>query len=293
MRWDHIFKAAIAALALMTPAPALAQSVFDGAVTGSNNFTMFPFWQKVMVDIGPVSSAPQTGLIQASFNSGTPAPQPQNDCSNERTCAPQVWLTFLDGIRGQAPLAQMEAVNQWANAKPYVEDWVNWHVSDYWETPGEFVAHGGDCEDYAITKYYSLIRLGFAPQDLRIVVVDDRGHHVFHAVLAARVNGTVWLLDNQMQHVVDMRTANQYVPIYSLNQQGWWMHNNPVINFGGVIIATAPQPATPQQPILAQATPQPQRVAASAPVAEPQPASTAVVNTTAPQPLQRVASAGP
>jgi predicted transglutaminase-like cysteine proteinase len=114
---------------------------------------------------------------------------------------------------------------------------VNWHVPDYWETPGEFLARGGECKDYAVIKYYSLVRLGFSPDDLRIVVLNDTNINAFHAVLAVRLDGGVWLLDNQLQQVVPMDVAVQYAPIYSLNEHGWWLHSIPKIELGNVTIA--------------------------------------------------------
>ena len=158
-------------------------------------------------------------------------------CANARTCVPAVWTSFLDSIRKQPRHAQLAAVNQWANMRPYVEDWVNWHVPDYWETPGEFLTRGGDCEDYAITKYFSLVRLGFSPDNLRVVIVNDTNLQAFHAVLAVRDDGVVWLLDNQIPQAVPMDVAVQYVPIYSLNERGWWMHSMPKISVGNVTIA--------------------------------------------------------
>jgi predicted transglutaminase-like cysteine proteinase len=234
MRWDWWFKAAFAALVLFAPAEAVAGSVFDGSVASAHDFSMFPFWQKVLSDAAP--AAPQPLLIPAAYT----GPQPAAPCTNERTCAPPEWLAFLDTLRGQAPLAQIDAVNRWANAKPYVDDFVNWHVPDYWETPGEFIAHGGDCEDYAIAKYFSLIRLGFAPDSLRLVVVDDSVAHVFHAVLAVQLDGKVWLLDNQRPDLTEMSDATQYTPVYSLNQNGWWLHSNPTIRLAGLTMTVAP-----------------------------------------------------
>jgi predicted transglutaminase-like cysteine proteinase len=281
MRWDMGFKAALAALLLLAPAPAMADSVFDGGMMGSRDFLFFPFWQKVLTDVGSVPLAPPTlmmasntgqsgnpgvaalpsafmpgtaggpaaGIVPAIYTTGvTPAittpgmpAAPTAACASERSCAPPEWLTFLDTLRGQGRLGQLQAVNQWANAKPYVDDFVNWRVPDYWETPGEFIAHGGDCEDYAIAKYFSLVRLGFPVQDLRIVVVDDSAAHVFHAVLAARLDGVVWLLDNLNQNMVAMNSVTHYTPVYSLNQEGWWMHSNPVIHLPGATIAAGPQ----------------------------------------------------
>jgi predicted transglutaminase-like cysteine proteinase len=241
MRWDYAFKAAITAFVLFAPAQAAAAPVFDGSVAGARDFSMFPFWQKVLSDVGPVqqASVQPPSLNPVAFTvADTPPVLP---CSNERTCAPPAWLSFLDGLRAEPRLAQLQAVNQWANAKPYVDDWVNWHVSDYWETPGEFIAHGGDCEDYAITKYFSLVRLGFSPDDLRIVVVDDSNARVFHAVLAARLDGKTWLLDNLLPQMEEMSAEPQYTPVYSLNEDGWWMHSNPTIHLAGITIAAGPQ----------------------------------------------------
>ncbi len=265
MVWgSRLGAAAIAAAMVLLPAQVYAASVFDQNLMRAHDFALFPFWQNVVTDVAPKRPAvvPATWQTPGTIETGSAAASmvvpaslplvPQalppgsatSDCSDVRTCAPQVWLSFLDGLRGRTPWEQLQAVNGWANAKPYVPDWVNWHVPDYWETPGEFVAYGGDCEDYAITKYFSLVRLGFAPDDLRIVVTNDTRKRVFHAVLAARMNGRVWLLDNESPQIVDMDTATQYVPVYSLNQNGWWLHSNPTIYIAGTTITAAPLTAT-------------------------------------------------
>lgn len=252
MRWGSKFKAIAMAMSLLVPVEAQAASVFDDAMAGSGDFAMFPFWQKVLADAQPLAArmvAPDPapaltpaattdaalGPMPAVFSIGLPA-----GCTEERHCAPPEWLSFLSSQNGRAPMAQLEAVNQWANAKPYVEDWANWHVADYWETPGEFIARGGDCEDFAIAKYFSLIRLGFAAQDLRIVVVSDATTRGFHAVLAARLDGIVWLLDNFLPAIVPMESQPQYSAVYSLNQQGWWMHSNPTVQLAGLTIVASP-----------------------------------------------------
>ena len=226
MRPPFLLKAVLVAL-LLAPVSAHAGTVFDSGVTGSRGFALFPFWQQVLTDMAAAQAIP------AAYGEAAYVPP----CANARSCVPVRWTSFLDSVRNQSRRAQLNAVNQWANAKPYVEDWTNWHVADYWETPGEFLARGGDCEDYAIAKYFSLVRLGFSPDDLRLVVVQDTKLNVFHAVLAARVDGTVWLLDNQISRVVPMEVVIQYAPIYSLNERGWWMHSIPRINLGNVTIS--------------------------------------------------------
>ncbi len=161
--------------------------------------------------------------------------RPATTCSG--ACARNRWSNFLESIRSLTPRRQLDAVNRWANAKPYVEDWTNWGVPDYWETPAEFVARGGDCEDYAIAKYFSLVRLGFSPAALRIVVVNDRNLQAFHAVLAVRQSGQTWLLDNAVPAVVPMSVAIQYAPVYALNERSWWLYSAPRIIVSSAYVA--------------------------------------------------------
>jgi predicted transglutaminase-like cysteine proteinase len=228
MRSVSFFQKVILALFLLAPVSAQASSVFQTGTAGGRNFALFPFWQQVMTDMAIAQPEPVVAHPDAAH--------PQK-CANERLCIPSAWTSFLDTVRKKSRREQLEAVNSWANARPYVEDFQNWHVSDYWETPSQFLAHGGDCEDYAIAKYFSLVRLGFSADDMRIVIVDDTNLNVFHAVLAVRSEGTVWLLDNQLQHIAPMDVAVQYVPVYSLNEHGWWMHSMPKITLGNVVIS--------------------------------------------------------
>lgn len=227
MRPGLILKTMLVGLLLLAPAGAASNSVFKSGIAGSHGFSFFPFWQQVLTDM----AAAQTHATPVALRT-----DPQQ-CANERVCIPAAWITFLDSVRNKPRLAQLNAVNQWANAKPYSEDLANWGVSDYWETPGQFLARGGDCEDYAIIKYFSLVQLGFSPDDLRIVIAQDTNLNAFHAVLVARVEGTAWLLDNQLQQVVPMDIAVHYVPVYSLNERGWWMHSAPRISLGNVTIS--------------------------------------------------------
>ncbi len=227
MRPIAILQTMMVGVLLMAPAGA-ASSVFKSGLAGSHGFAFFPFWQQVLTDV----AAAQPQAVAAHSDPARAQP-----CANERSCIPAAWISFLDSIRNKPRLAQLNAVNLWANARPYVEDWTNWHAADYWETPGQFLAKGGDCEDYAIIKYFSLVRLGFSPDDLRIVIVNDTNLNVFHAILAARIDGGVWLLDYQLQQSVPMDIAIQYVPVYSLNERCWWMHSQPKINIGSVTIS--------------------------------------------------------
>lgn len=243
---SSLLKAVLACL-LLASGPAMADPVFDGTPP-SPNFQLFPFWEKLVADMQTVSAPAISGLQPVSLTTA-PEAAPPIACSDERHCMPAAWTDFVTTARSLDARLQLDAVNHWANEKPYVEDINNWGLPDYWETPGEFIAHGGDCEDFAIAKYFSLVQLGFSARDMRIVIVSDSKANDFHAVLVVEMNGTSWLLDNQLPAVVPLQSVPQYKPIYSLNQQGWWLHSQPVITVtASVVIAAgpmAPDAATP------------------------------------------------
>lgn len=134
------------------------------------------------------------------------------------------WQSFLASLRGEGQRRQIEAVNSFVNQVPYGPDDRNWGVDDYWATPAQFLNRRGDCEDYAITKYISLKALGFSPDDLRIVVVQDQSRGVPHALLVVYLDGEGYVLDNQLAQVVPQSAITNYVPYYSINERGWWLH---------------------------------------------------------------------
>jgi len=140
------------------------------------------------------------------------------------SCDVPSWPDFLTSIEGKTPLEKIVAVNDYQNQAKYLTDPVNWKVEDYWETPDEFFARNGDCEDYAIAKYLSLRQIGFEPSDLRILVVQDLNLNVGHAIMVAYLDGRALILDNQINQVIDSHKIKHYKIQYSINEKFWWRH---------------------------------------------------------------------
>jgi predicted transglutaminase-like cysteine proteinase len=139
-------------------------------------------------------------------------------------CHLQEWRQLLKEIAGLEPMAQLDAVNSFMNRAPYVTDPVNYGVPDYWATPLQFMSKDGDCEDYAIAKYFSLRQLGLPDERMRIVVVDDLNLRVPHAILVVYLGERAYILDNQISRVIPAEIVNHYKPIYSINEHAWWLH---------------------------------------------------------------------
>ncbi|SDG40924.1 transglutaminase-like cysteine peptidase [Roseospirillum parvum] len=134
------------------------------------------------------------------------------------------WMQFLDSVRGADPRTQLKEVNKFMNRSRYIVDPVNWGVKDYWATVGQFLDKYGDCEDYAIAKYVSLRELGWSPDDMRIVIVQDMNLRVAHAILAVNLDGESYILDNQIGMLVKHSRIRHYRPIYSVSEKAWWRH---------------------------------------------------------------------
>jgi predicted transglutaminase-like cysteine proteinase len=127
-------------------------------------------------------------------------------------------------FRGMGLDAKVNAVNNYVNKVRYIEDKKNFGKSDYWATPAEFFARGGDCEDFAIAKYAILKELGVPENMMRLAIVQDKIKNIPHAVLIVYTEKGPMLLDNQIKRTSQVASVNRYKPIYSINANGWWRH---------------------------------------------------------------------
>lgn len=138
------------------------------------------------------------------------------------------WRQLRDKALGKAPLQQLQITNEFWNKWKYIDDRSNWNTSDYWENPAQFLKRSGDCEDYAIVKYYTLKELGFDPRAMRIVVLRNTFTGESHAVLAVYLNGDVYILDNLSPVVLSHKRIGQYDPQFSVNEFQRWQHIQPM-----------------------------------------------------------------
>jgi predicted transglutaminase-like cysteine proteinase len=95
------------------------------------------------------------------------------------------WQELLSTQRQIGELEQLKVVNLFFNRQmKYAEDIDLWHEVDYWATPIQSLLKGaGDCEDYAIAKYFSLRHLGIPADKLRITYVKALRQNRAHMVL--------------------------------------------------------------------------------------------------------------
>lgn len=121
----------------------------------------------------------------------------------------------------------LEEVNDFFNREvPYVSDQKHWNKRDYWATPVEsLITNGGDCEDYAIAKYYTLLRLGISAEKLRITYVMALKFDIAHMVLAyyPKPDSIPLILDNLSGWISPADKRKDLKPVYSFNTDGLWL----------------------------------------------------------------------
>lgn len=140
------------------------------------------------------------------------------------------WFAMLDSAAGQPLSSQLRQVNDfWNTHVRGGEDTQIWGQADYWATPLETLGkRWGDCEDYVIGKYFSLVHLGVDPNKLRLVYVRARiggmgsGQSIAHMVLGyyETPSSEPLILDNLLASIVPAGQRIDLQPVFSFNAQG-------------------------------------------------------------------------
>jgi predicted transglutaminase-like cysteine proteinase len=136
--------------------------------------------------------------------------------------------TMLEKLQNADDRTMRESVNDFYNSHVvYLDDPTLYSSPDYWASPLEtFVRGKGDCEDYAIAKYFTLLQAGMPSDKLRLVYVKANlgNATVGHMVLAyyASLNEEPVILDNLINDIKSASNRPDLKPVYSFNSAGLW-----------------------------------------------------------------------
>lgn len=135
------------------------------------------------------------------------------------------WLDIIKNNKNDSELKKLEVVNQFFNLLEYRSDVSQWGKEDYWATPLEFiVAGGGDCEDYTVAKYFTLLELGVPDDKLLITYVKHLQLNIAHMVLSyyPTPDSIPLILDNYNKEILPADKRPDLQPIYGFNGKGLW-----------------------------------------------------------------------
>lgn len=137
------------------------------------------------------------------------------------------WQQLIQREANSSESEQLKAVNRFFNLQlRYREDTDIWGQLDYWATPVESLQRGaGDCEDYAIAKYFTLRQLGVPVDKLRITYVKALQLNQAHMVLTyyPHPGAMPLVLDNLIDSIEPANQRTDLRPVYAFNAEGLWM----------------------------------------------------------------------
>jgi predicted transglutaminase-like cysteine proteinase len=139
------------------------------------------------------------------------------------------WGELMRQLPAADEAEKLTRVNRFFNRIPQGNDQSLWGVPDYWASPLELlVRNGGDCEDFAIAKYFTLVAVGVAERKLRITYarawIPREKRVESHMVLAyyPNVDGDPLILDNLVDEIVPAPLRADLMPTHSFNAAGLW-----------------------------------------------------------------------
>ncbi|MGN8262178.1 cysteine protease LapG [Pseudomonas sp. SMSB3] len=137
------------------------------------------------------------------------------------------WQALMATQSQGSELQRLQVVNRFFNQQlRYVEDIDLWGEVDYWATPIQALLKGaGDCEDYAIAKYFSLRRMGIPAEKLRITYVKALRQNRAHMVLTyySSPQAQPLVLDSLMDAIKPASQRTDLLPVYAFNGEGLWL----------------------------------------------------------------------
>ncbi len=137
------------------------------------------------------------------------------------------WQKLMRTAKALPEAEKLKRVNDFFNQQiNFVDDIYLWGVNDYWATPMEFLLQGaGDCEDFSIAKYFTLIELGVAEKKMRITYVKALELNQAHMVLTyySTPRAVPIVLDNLIPEIKLATKRTDLLPVYSFNGAGLWL----------------------------------------------------------------------
>ncbi|MCL1086482.1 hypothetical protein C9I43_14675 [Shewanella morhuae] len=139
----------------------------------------------------------------------------------------RAWFKVQSEASTMSEKEKLLKVNNFFNLFNFVDDIKLWGESNYWATPMEFIGvNGGDCEDFSIAKYFTLLQLGVQEDKMRITMVKATTLNQYHMVLAYyETPASIPLVLDNLDHTIKPATQRKdLLPVYSFNGKQLWLN---------------------------------------------------------------------
>lgn len=150
---------------------------------------------------------------------------------DEASCGAEAptWRQMASTLEGLSVRERLARANAFVNNRIHFRyDDVATGETDNWITPARLLSTGtGDCEDYALAKFWLLRAAGIPEDDMFVMVVRDLVARVGHAYLAVRVDDGFVLLDSRTDRLVAPHMLDEITPVFSITSSGAFLHGRP------------------------------------------------------------------
>ncbi len=148
------------------------------------------------------------------------------------------WNKLMKEIENKSDKVKARRINAYFNQYRYkfdtiVEDGKLIRKGDNWRTFKNFVGQlGGDCDDYALAKYYSLVKLGVDKEKLQLWLGSYKSKKLNHMVLAYYIDGSnnPLVLDNNTRTPIRYSQRTNFRPWFHINEYGYGAFKNNINN---------------------------------------------------------------
>lgn len=139
----------------------------------------------------------------------------------------KAWFNLIATSHNLDEAQQLGRVNNFFNQLFFTEDTKLWGVDNYWATPLEFLgANAGDCEDFALAKYFTLLEVGIPDEKMRLTMVKAVALNQYHMVVAfyPTPSSVPLILDNLKIDIASASSRKDLIPVYSFNGKQLWLN---------------------------------------------------------------------
>ena len=138
------------------------------------------------------------------------------------------WEKLMFHSQGMSDSEKLILVNDFFNKMQWLEDDKVWNKKDYWATPIEsLIKNAGDCEDFSIAKYYTLLAMDIPVEQLRLTYVVLDNHQGHMVLFYFPKNGrSPLVLDNLNKKILSKSQRPDIKYMFSFNDTGLWLRGN-------------------------------------------------------------------
>ena len=151
------------------------------------------------------------------------------DKTMKHSPANQAYDNLLRSVKGLPDSNALDPVNRFFNDRiRYASDFETWDRPEYWATPDELMEKGqGDCEDFAIAKFFTLREIGVDEDRLNLVycrIAPGDRPHVVVGYLASPDDSPL-ILDSvpERSEIVPASERADLNLILGFNQRSLWV----------------------------------------------------------------------